>query len=107
MVVYVRYWATELMHGNVDRDLEISSRVSAWDWFHGRLADEERVMTTEGAQASFSSSERLAFFVKKVRQFVVSPTIWQLSVLGTASESKKARRKSRILFDHLAKSHGL
>lgn len=109
MVVYVRFWAIELMHGNVDRELEISSRESAWDWYNGRLADGEGLLGTDGgagARESFSLSEKVSFFVEKVRQFVVSPTIWQLSVLGTVPESQKARTKSRILFEHLAKSHG-
>ncbi|KAG0608493.1 hypothetical protein M758_8G110000 [Ceratodon purpureus] len=116
MVVYVRFWAIELMHGNVDRELEIASRESAWEWYNGRLADGEGVMRTDegaGVRESFSPSERVAFLVEKVsfvaekvRQFVVSPTIWQLSVLGTVQESQKARRKSRVLFEHLGKAHG-
>jgi hypothetical protein len=100
MVVYVRFWAVELMHGNVDRELAISPRESPWDWFHRRLED------GAGVRESHSPLARVSFAVEKVRQFVVSPTIWQLSVLGTVPESHKARRKSTTLFEHLAKSHG-
>lgn len=106
MVVYVRFWAIELMHGNVDRNLQISPRSNPWDWYNSRLEDGEAIIEEVGVKESFSPSETVARVVEKVRQFVVSPTIWQLSVLGSVPEMQKARKKSKILFEHLAKSHG-
>ena len=106
LVVYVRFWAIELMHGNVDRDLEMSSRSSPWDWYHSRLEDGDGIVVEPGIRESFSPLETVGRAVAKVRQFMASPTIWHLSVLGTAPKSQKARRKSRILFEHLAKFRG-
>ncbi len=65
MVVYVRFWAIKLMHGNVDRDLQILSRSSAWDWYNSRLKDDEPTIVVEaGVQESFSPSERIGRVVE-------------------------------------------
>lgn len=110
MVLYVRFWAIELMHGNVDRNLEMAARSNPWDWYHSRLTDQSEkgdhvgVMEREmpGVKAWFSPAERVARVRAKVRQFVTSPTLWQLSVLGTVPESQSERTKSKILMDHQA-----
>jgi len=41
-----------------------------------------------------------------LRRFCFSPTIWQLSVLGTVSETHKTHKKIRLMFQHLeGKTH--
>lgn len=109
MVVYVRFWAIELMHGNVDRNLEIAARSNPWDWYYSRLGSGSEIIQEAPVQQSLSASKRfskaLSRVPTKIREFLLSPTIWQLSVLGTVPESQKSRKKRKFLFEHLEKSH--
>lgn len=109
MVVYVRFWAIELMHGNVDRNLEIAARSNPWDWYYSRLRSGSEIIQEAPVQQSLSASKRfskaLSRVPTKIREFLLSPTIWQLSVLGTVPESQKSRKKRKFLFEHLEKSH--
>ncbi|XP_024358976.1 uncharacterized protein [Physcomitrium patens] len=105
MVVYMRFWATELMHGNIDTDLKVAPRSSPWDWYNSRLESGTEIVPVPPASHSCFTWHRLSqpvsCAISKIRQFVSSPTIWQVSVLSTVPESQKSRNRRQTLLMHL------
>lgn len=118
MVVYVRVWAVGLMRGNVERHLQMKARYSAWEWYKMRLEEEEeedeekrrrlggRQPANGGASMWQQVSKAWRSGSSSLRRFCFSPTIWQLSVLGTVSETHKTHKKISLMFHHLeGKAH--
>lgn len=117
MVVYVRVWAVGLMRGNVERHLQMKVRYSAWEWYKMRFEEEEEEeekqrigcgdkLANSGASIWQRVSKTWRFGSSSLRRFCFSPTIWQLSVLGTVSETHKTHKKINLMFQHLeGKTH--
>ena len=97
MVLYIRFWAVELMHGHVDRSLHIYPKKSPWRWYLER-----------GGDALWQRLPgRLDRFRKSFRTLteVVEPGMWQHQFLGLGLRSRGiANRRTNYLFRKSAES---
>lgn len=74
MVVYIRFWAVELMRGHVERTLHIHPVKSTWKWYLERGGD-VMVQRLPGRLARFRNS------CKTLRE-MVEPAMWGHQLLG-------------------------
>lgn len=91
LVVYIRFWAVELMHGHVERTLHICPRMSPWEWY----------MKREGKNVGQRFPGRLGRFKESCRTLaeMVEPKMWQHQFLGLGLHSHaEAGQRTRVLF---------
>ncbi|KAJ7551479.1 hypothetical protein O6H91_06G017100 [Diphasiastrum complanatum] len=86
MVLYVRFWAIELMEGHIDRHLRVMLRISPWEWYIKR--------------ASSSGSSVPGFLERCERSFksIAESILSQRSVKTTSRSSKREQEKARFIF---------
>lgn len=94
MVVYIHFWAVELMRGHIERSLHIHPVVSPWKWYLERGDDALLQQSLPGRLARFRNS------CKTLRE-IVEPFTWHHRLLGLGrlhSNREPPRCRLQLLF---------